>query len=86
MILSVTHLDTWPGSLPTLGLSFPSAQWEQERSLTLAKISHSKVGFHIPKYWSHSFSEATELESKLEFEECFAQQVEADRNQAHPGA
>lgn len=34
-----------------------------------------------------SFPEATQLESELELqEECFGQQVEADRNQVWPGA
>lgn len=32
-----------------------------------------------------SFPEATQLESKLELEECFGQQVEVDRNQVWPG-
>ena len=32
-----------------------------------------------------SFPEATQLESKLELEERFGQQVEADRNQVWPG-
>lgn len=33
-----------------------------------------------------SFSEATQLESELELEECLGKQVEADRNQVWPGA
>lgn len=59
-------------------------------SLILAKIADSKLGPPQPAldvrevHYTTFFSEATQLESKLELEECFGQQVEAERNQVWP--